>query len=205
MLLGRRRTPVLAAVESLVALQAQVPRDPYVALWSRLDRFLPKELSSALGDRRAVRMTLLRGTLHLVTAGDALALRPLVQPVVERTVFGQGPLRKAIESAGVDEVLSFFRALLEERPRTRAELVRAAGERWPARDANSLGYAMYLLPTVQVTPRGLWDRTGPSAFTTVERWLGREPASGQGLDELVVRYLTAFGPATAADAQTWSY
>jgi Winged helix DNA-binding domain len=204
MLLRRRRVPVLDAVERLVALQAQVPRDPYVALWSRLDRFRPEKLSQALDDRRAVRMTLLRGTLHLVTVRDALALRPLIQPIVERILYGQILRRKEVESTDLDELLSFLRTLLEERPRTRAELARAIEKRWPDKDPNSLGFAMYLLPTLQATPRGLWGRTGPSAFTTLEHWLGRSPEPDRGPDHLVLRYLAAFGPATAADVQTWS-
>lgn len=204
MLLGRRNVPTLEAVERLVGLQAQVPRDPYVALWSRLAGFRPDALSGPMADRRAVRMTLLRGTLHLVTARDALALRPLVQSVIERTVYGSSPLRKVVGSVDVDELLGFFRVLLEERPRTRAELVRAAENRWPDLDGASLGYAMYLLPTVQVTPRGIWERTGRSAFTTVERWLGQPLDPDAGPDEMVLRYVAAFGPATSADVQTWS-
>lgn len=204
MLLRRRRVPVLDAVEHLVGMQAQVPRDPYVALWSRLDRFRPESLAEPIADHRAVRMTLLRGTLHLVTARDALALRPLMQQVVERTLYGSSPLRKATDSVDVDELLVLFRHLFEKRPHTRAELVEAIRERWPDRDATSLGYAMYLLPTVQVTPRGLWGRSGPSAFTTVEDWLGRSVETDAQPDEMIRRYLAAFGPATVADAQNWS-
>ncbi|MCI0633616.1 MAG: winged helix DNA-binding domain-containing protein [Actinobacteria bacterium] len=204
MLLRRRRVPVLDAVEHLVAMQAQVPRDPYVALWSRLDRFRPESLAEPIAEHRAVRMTPLRGTLHLVTARDALALRPLMQRVVERTLYGSSPLRTAVGSFDVDELLTLFRELFDERPRTRAEIVEVIRERWPDRDATSLGYAMYLLPTVQVTPRGLWRKSGPSAFTTVENWLGRSMETDPQPDEMLSRYLTAFGPATVADAQNWS-
>jgi hypothetical protein len=204
MLLKRRRVPVLDAVERLVGMQAQVPRDPYVALWSRLDRFRPDALAEPIADRRAVRMTFLRGTLHLVTARDALGLRSLFQPVVERTLFGQRQVRDATESIDLDEVVALFTELLEERPRTRAELAKAAGERWPDRDAEALGLAMYLLPTVQVTPRGIWGQSGVSAFTTLERWLGRPAESDGDVDEMLLRYLAAFGPATPADAQSWS-
>jgi hypothetical protein len=204
MLLRRTRTPPLGAVERLAGLQAQVPRDPYVALWSRLDGFRPETLSAHLEARRAVRMTLWRGTLHLVSADDALALRAAVQPVIEGTLFGSSPLRTAVGSVDLPGLLAFFRELLEETPRTRAELVRAVRARWPDRDAESLGYAMYLLATVQVTPRGLWGRSGRSAFTTLERWLGRPPGPGAPPDEIVRRYLRAFGPATAADVQSWS-
>jgi Winged helix DNA-binding domain len=204
MLLRRRRVEALDAVERLVGMQAQVPRDPYVALWSRLDRFRPERLAEPIADRRAVRMTLLRGTLHLATAKDALSLRPLMQPVVERTLYGSSPLRTAVGSVDIDELLALFDERFAERPRTRAQLVDAIAERWPERDASSLGYAMYLLPTVQVTPRGTWGQTGASAFTTVERWLGRPIETGAEPDEMILRYLSAFGPSAVADAQSWS-
>lgn len=78
--------------------------------------------------------------------------------------------------------------------------------RWPDADADAdaLGYAMYALPTVQVTPRGLWRRSGGSAFTTMEAWLGASPDPAPDAETLVLRYLAAFGPATPADAQYWS-
>lgn len=202
-LLRRRRVRPLDVVERLVGLQAQVPGDPYVALWSRIDRFRPDALASEVAERRAVRMTLMRGTLHLVTAADALELRSAIQPVVERTVFGSTPLRTAVGSVDHAELIAFLRKLLDERPRTRAELVREIGARWPEADASSLGYAMYLLPTVQVTPRGIWGMSGPAAFTTVRRWLGRAPKRSAKPDAMILRYLGAFGPSTPADATYW--
>jgi hypothetical protein len=104
----------------------------------------------------------------------------------------------------MDELFTSLRAWLEERPRTRAELVKQIAARWPDADANSLGYAMYALPTVQVTPRGLWRRSGRSAFTTVEAWLGASPDPAADVETLVLRYLASYGPATPADAQYWS-
>ncbi|HEU4528254.1 MAG TPA: winged helix DNA-binding domain-containing protein [Actinomycetota bacterium] len=204
LLLRRRRIPVLEAVERLVALQSQVPRDPYVALWSRVEPFRPETLSDALEERRAVRMTLLRGTLHLVTARDAVGLRILVQPSIEGVIYGSSPLRKAVGSVDLDELFEALRVWLEERPRRRAELVREIAARWPDADADALGYAMYALPTVQVTPRGLWRRSGGSAFTTMEAWLGASPDPAPDAETIVLRYLGAFGPATPADAQYWS-
>ncbi|MFN2543862.1 MAG: DNA glycosylase AlkZ-like family protein, partial [Actinomycetota bacterium] len=205
MLLRRRpRMAPLAAVDRLVGMQAQVPRDPYVGLWARLDGFKPSVLSRAMEERRAVRMTLFRGTLHLVSSRDAVALRPLLQPVVERSFSGQRGRKEAM--AGVDRrrLLTFIRRQLEKQPLTRAELTRAIEERWPGSDANALAFALYLLPTVQVTPRGLWGASGRSAFTTVERWLGRRVSARASIDDLVLRYLETFGPATPADAQYWS-
>jgi Winged helix DNA-binding domain len=205
MLLRRRRMPALDAVERLVALQAQVPRDPYVALWTRVDGFRAEALSNAMEERRVVRMTLLRGTLHSVTARDALALRSLIQPAIEKVAFGSSPLRTLVRAGvNLDEAVELLRRLLEESPKTRAELVRAIAERWPDVDADSLGFAMYVIPTVQTTPRGLWSRSGASRFTTVEAWLGRPVDERGDLDKLVRRYLAAFGPASVADAQYWS-
>jgi Winged helix DNA-binding domain len=204
LLLRRRRVSALEAVERLVALQSQVPRDPYVALWSRVEPFRAETLSDALEERRAVRMTLLRGTLHLVSARDALGLRALVQPAIERLIYGSSPLRKAVGSVDMDELLAALRGWLEELPRRRAELVKEISARWPDADADSLGYAMYALPTVQVTPRGLWRRSGGPAFTTMQAWLGASPDPAADVETLVLRYLAAFGPATAADAQYWS-
>ena len=204
LLLVRRRMPVGKTVEHLVGMQAQEPRDPYVALWSRLEGFEAERLSRLIERRKAARMTLLRGTLHLVTAEDAVTIRPVMQPAIESTFFGSSPLRRAIHQVGLDEILSFVRSRLDRDPQTRAELVRALADRWPERDASSLAYSLYLLPTVQVTPRGLWGRTGPSAFTTVDAWLGRVPGADRSPDQLLLRYLKAFGPATPADAQSWS-
>jgi len=200
----RRRVPALEAVERLVALQSQVPRDPYVALWSRVEPFRAETLSDALEERRAVRMTLLRGTLHLVTARDAIGLRALVQPVTVREVYGSRQRRNAAACVDMDELFAALRGWLEERPRRRSELVKEISARWPEADADSLGYAMYALPTVQVTPRGLWRRSGGSAFTTMEAWLGSSPDPAANVETLVLRYLAAFGPATPADAQYWS-
>lgn len=205
MLLRRRRMPALDAVERLVALQAQVPRDPYVALWTRVDGFRAEALSEAMADRRAVRMTLLRGTLHTVTARDALALRSIIQPAIEKVAFGSSPLRTLVRAGvNLDEAVELLQRLLQDSPKTRAELVKAIAERWPGVDADSLGYAMYVIPTVQVTPRGLWRRSGGSRFTTIDAWLGRSIDERGDLDALIRRYLTAFGPATVADAQYWS-
>lgn len=205
MLLRRRRMDPLDAVERLVGLQAQVPRDPYVALWSRLDRFRPDALSHAIATRRALRMGLMRATLHLVTARDAVALRPVVDPVLRRVFSSQTPFRQNLDGVDPGELASVAAALLEERPRTRAELAPLLAERWPGRDPASLSWgAAYLLPLVQVPPRGLWRASGPSAFTTIDAWLGTPAASDPSPDAMILRYLAAFGPSTPADVQSWS-
>jgi DNA glycosylase AlkZ-like len=204
-LLRRHAMDVIDAIEGLVALQAQVPRDPYVALWSRLERFRPEHLSDLIADRRAVRMTLLRATLHLVTARDARRLRHVIGPAIERAFRTGSPFARRLDGVDLNEVTALAGELLSERPRARAELGPLLAERWPERDPSSLSYAAtYLLPLVQVTPRGLWGRSGRSAFTTVESWVGASPDPKGTTEDVMMRYLSAFGPSTAADAQAWS-
>jgi len=202
-LLRRWTIPPAEALERLVGMQSQAPEPPYVGLWTRLENFRPEALSRLVEERAVVRVALMRSTIHLVTARDCLALRPLLQPVIERSF--RGGFGRRLEGVDDAALADAARALVEERPRTFAEIGAALGERWPDRDPAALAAAARtLLPLVQVPPRGLWRRSGPAAHTTAEAWLGRPLDPAPALDAMVLRYLAAFGPATVADAQTWS-
>ena len=205
LLLERVRRPALDVVEHLVGMQAQEPLDPYVGLWTRIVGFGPEELSEAIDARRAVRMGLLRGTLHLVTARDALAHYPILADVMARS-WRSSPFAKQLVGVDLDTVLARARALVESRPMTPSELGSALGPGWPDRDSASLAYAArFLLPLVQVPPRGLWGRTGRPTNTTAEAWLGASMVAQPDIDQLVLRYLAAFGPASVADIRVWSW
>jgi hypothetical protein len=206
MLLRRHPMAVADALEHLVGMQAQLPNAPYVALWSRLEGFQPETLSELVANRRAVRMSLMRATIHLVTARDALALRPVVQPALERDVY-PNTTYGGHRLAGLDmeAVLDAGRELVAERPLSNAQLRHALADRWPDRDPAALAYAVRgLLPMVHVPPRGIWQQSGPIALTTVEAWLGQSVDPVADPDTMVLRYLAAYGPASVADAQTWA-
>ncbi len=206
-LLRRERRSALEVVEHLVGLQAQEPQVPYVTLWSRLEAFQGDELSELLASRRVVRMPLQRATIHLVSDRDCLELRPTLHPVLERCFRSQSPFGKRLQAQGMDldALRAAGRALLEERPRTRAELRRLLHQRWPDADAEAMAQAIaYLEPVVQVPPRGLWRERGQATWAPVTTWLGRPFPSGSAPDDIVLRYLAAFGPATPGDARIWS-
>jgi hypothetical protein len=203
MLLDRRRVPVGEALQALVGMQAQEPQAPYLGLWSRLEGFEPEELSELIASGEAVRGSLFRATLHLVTARDWAAVRPLVAPVLARS-FNSSPFSGALTGVDIAEVLALGRKLLAERPRTRAELGPLLAREFPA-DPTSLAYAVsYLEPLVQVPPRGLWRRGGQARWAAEEAWLIRRAAPRLSVEDLILRYLGAFGPASIQDIRAWS-
>jgi hypothetical protein len=202
-LLERERAAPLEMAERLVGLQAQVPENPYVALWSRIESFRPEELSDAIAERRAARSHLMRATIHLASARDTLALQPLTLPVRERTF--RSPWSPGLAGADLDEVVATGRELLAAEPRTRAELSDLLAPRWPDADPLALAYAVsYHCALVQLPPRGLWGGSGQPRWALVEDWLGAPLNPSASLEQLVLRYLGAFGPATVADIRTWS-
>ena len=204
LLLGRQSIGVTEAIDHLVGIQAQAPLAPYVALWSRLSGFRADDLADLMRERRAVRTHVMRATIHLVSAADCLPLRALMQSVMVRR-FGSTPFARNLEGLERGPLLEAGHALLEARPHSRAELGRLLVERWPDRDPESLASAIcYLVPAVQVTPRGVWGTSGPIAWATIESWLGKTLPAPPPADEVVLRYLAAFGPASVADIRTWS-
>ena len=205
MLLRRQKLPAEGAIEHLVGMQAQAPVPPYIGLWTRLEDFRPDELARLITDRRAVRIALMRNTVHLVTARDALTLRPLMQPIFDRALYANRDQRAGIEGIDIQALVTTGRALLEERPRAAKELGMLLQERCPDRDPATLARTIrHLVPLVQVPPRGVWGRSGQATHTTAEAWLGRPLDPDPSPDEMVLRYLGAFGPATVKDVQTWS-
>jgi Winged helix DNA-binding domain len=199
-LLARSDMTALAMIEHLVGMQAQAPYPPYVGLWSRLSGFRHEDLARLLEDRSAVRIVVQRGTVHLVSAADCLAIRPVVQPVIDR-MFGTARVRAAVGDP--DAVARHALELLAETPMTPKELGDALAERAPGAPPRMLAdVARARLALVQLPPRAVWGVGGVTRYATAESWLGA-PLRATGLPEVIRRYLTAFGPATVADVQAW--
>ena len=202
-LLERTTMPASAMVEHLIGLQAQENLPPYLSLAARLDSFDPLELSDAIEGARAVRFLTMRGTSHVLTPDDALALRPWVQPALDQQSASNQMSRPA-RDVPTDDLVAACRRLLADGPLPVKRLGELLAERFPEVPAGALAHkARERAPLVQVPPRGLWKRSGGVVYQTVENHLGR-PMTAVDVPGLVRRYLLAFGPATAADMTTWS-
>lgn len=207
MLLRRAAIDSRTAVARLMGLQSQVPTSPYPGLWTRLEGFDFAEPGELLAKRTLVRLVTMRGTVHLMTAADALHLRPWVQPVLDRGL-RSSPWAPGLAAVDLAPVLAHGRELLREQPMTPGELRAAFTARWPDADAEALAQALRVgVPLVQVPPRGVWGASGGVRYAALEDWVGRPLAEGPDgpyVPDLVRRYLAAFGPATPADMQKWS-
>ena len=188
-------------VEHLVGMQAQNPLDPYLALWSRIDGFDPTPVADAVTDGRLVRIVVMRGTIHLVTAADAATLRPLVQPVLDAEIRRHSEHAPKLVGVDLAPALAFAADLLSTTALTTTALRAALAERFPDLDAAAVAYACRChLPLVQVPPRGVWGRTKAVTLALLPQPLDPAPS----IDDAVLRYLAAVGPSTVADVATWS-
>ena len=202
MLLAREKATVLKAVERLAGMQAQEPKPPFIGLWSRLEGFRREQLVEALDKRRLVRGTGLRGTLHLVSARDYVAFRPVLEPMLERSVTSLGD---RAEGLAMDEILPLARKLLKQRPQPFKELCATLHAESPHVDDRALRRAVRMeLPLILVPAEDRWGFPRIADFDLAETWIGKPLKGKPAPEKLALRYLAAFGPASAADFQTWS-
>ena len=204
-LLARADVPVPEMIARLAGMQAQLARPPFVGLWTRIPGFERDALRAPAEARTVVRVTAMRGTLHLLTADDYRALRSALQPMF--TAAMQAVLGARTGGFDLAVVLDEARAVLRaEGPQTFEVVRERLAVRMPDADVRAMGYAVRLhLPLVQVPSAGAawgWDAKAP--FALADDWLGAPCAVDAAPEALVRRYLAAFGPATPADAGAWS-
>lgn len=201
-LLERTDASVIEVMERLVGLQSQIPNPAFTGLWSRIEGFEFADLSAAMLDRSAVRLTLMRVTVHLVSARDALALRPLLQEQFDRSFV---PARvRMLDGVDLEAVESFARELIADAPQTTKQLTDALAARWPGHPpAALLTYVRLRLPLLQIPPRGVWGKSFQTTYSLLDDFTGETPQPMSRAD-LVRRYLASAGPATVKDMQLWS-
>lgn len=199
----RAVTGVPGVVEHVIGLQAQDNLPPYLSLAARVEGFVPADLSGLLSDRTLVRFFTMRGTVHVLTAADALQLRGWVQPALDRQSATNQTSRPAnhVTTAELDAVVG---PLLADGPLPLKQIGEALGEAFPGVEVAALKHVTReRLPLLQVPPRGLWKRSGGVVYQYADRWLG-SPFTTADVEDLVLRYLAAYGPASAADMTKWS-
>lgn len=195
LLLSRHEGTAADVLRAVAGLQAQEPRPPYLGMWSRLAGFDRADLHADLVGGRAVRATLWRGTLHLVTSDDFIAFRPLLQPLLSGAAMQRFP---ELEAGPVVEAAL---RLLAERPHTFNELRPRLQEIFPDTNERALGYAVRMMtPLVMQPTDDPWGFPRDAAFLPCPAPM----TAGTPPSALVERYLAAFGPATVADLQSWS-
>lgn len=204
LLLERVRLSALEAIKRLAGLQGQLPNPPYIGLWSRVHAFEREELTQLLELREVIRTSMMRRTLHLTTAEDYVRFRPALRPLHTRDLdvhFANRP-SSCLEQ---DRLIAQMRAFVQERPRTNAELRAKLAELVSDMSEQFLYKVRISLSLIQVFPGGAWGVGGSPAYTEATSWIGRPFVSeAEGLRSLIWSYLTAFGPASVKDLQTWS-
>ena len=194
----------LAMIERLGGLQAQAPNPPYLGLWTRLSGFRPEQLTELMQTRQVVRATMMRGTLHLVSARDYLAWRATLQPMLRR-LFLQSDQGKAVQDMDLDALGAAGLALLARKCLNATELGAALRPQWPQRDAAAMArWVRGVEPLVHVPPAGVWDSHRAAGFAPAADWLGQALGADDAAEAMVLRYLAAFGPATVQDIAAWS-
>ncbi|RMI30945.1 winged helix DNA-binding domain-containing protein [Nocardia stercoris] len=204
-LLERMRFDAARICDELVGLQAQDTMPPFVGLWSRTVDFDPTQLDRALHERSLVRITVMRGTIHLVTPADAVRIVPHIQPELEKAPFRKGFNYGAMVGLDPEEVRARGQKALGDEPMPAAALREIAAREYPDRDAGAvLQTWLYQLPVLQTPPRGLWKNNSRPVWSRIEPWLGIPLDHTYPAAELVLRYLRAYGPASSMDVQAWS-
>jgi len=197
-LLERRRVPLPRALERLGGIQAQYAPSMYIGLWSRLGGFQRDTLTRALNRRTVIQATLMRSTIHLVSARDywpfAAGTREARWESWQRAYKRSGPSPATVRAAA-----RRINRMLDGGPRPRAELVDGI-------DGALFGGASSRLDLVRVPPSGTWERRRADLFGRAEEWIGPAPeiAEEEAIELLIRRYLRAFGPASVPDVVNWS-
>ncbi|MCX5555190.1 winged helix DNA-binding domain-containing protein [Streptomyces sp. NBC_00038] len=201
LLLEREPLNVVDAVRRVVALQAQHPASPYLALWNRLAGLSLADLDDAFTGRAVVKATLMRITLHAVHADDYQVFREAMQPTLYGSRLGYRFADAGLTPADGEELVPELLAFADA-PRTAAEMQVWVEERLGAEKKAGAWWGLRAYaPLLHVPTGGPWSFNTRSSYVAARTGpvpTGRE-AAPQALQTLVLRYLEGFGPASVAD------
>jgi hypothetical protein len=196
MLLERAAVTVPDALDRMAGLQAQYAPAMYIGLWSRVARLARADVTEALERRTAVQGTLLRCTIHLVSASDYW---PFAAGVRQARRDGFLKSRRGDPSAAeMEKAAQLLHDALADGPLRQTEIDKLIG----AQVRQGIGLWLDL---VRVPPSGTWERRRADLYMLAEEWL--EPsgtAEEDGIELLVRRYLAGFGPATRGEIASWA-
>jgi hypothetical protein len=200
-LLERATLPIPRALDRIGGLQTQYAPSAYVGLWSRLRDFRRKSLTQALEQGKVIQATLMRVTIHMVSAGDFGLFVAGIRGA--RRDWWLRVSRRAVTGPEMEAVASRLRAYLSDGPRKApeiAEFIRAEG--FP--DVACSGAGLWL-DMVRVPPSGTWTHRRADLYGLAEQWVEPKGATeAEGLEHLLRRYLSGFGPASVSDAASWA-
>jgi hypothetical protein len=201
LLLERSSLPLRGTLERIAGLQTQYAPSGYVSLWSRLRNFRRDSLTRALEERRAVQATLMRVTIHTVSAADF----PLFAAAIRdsRREWWLRVQRRQSLSLDLDAAAAVLRRHLSSGPRRVGELQEVLGA--AGFPPTAWSGARLWLDLVRIPPSGTWEHRRADLYGLADHWLGPSNATeAQGLEHLVRRYLGGFGPASLKDAASWA-
>jgi Winged helix DNA-binding domain len=202
LLLERADHPVTTALERIAGLQTQYAPSGYIGLWSRLHNFQRPALTQALEQRRVIQATLMRVTIHMVSARDYHLFSAGVR-AARQTWWRAMSRTHGLSDISLDDVAASIRSALAHGPRRRAQLVAALEE---AGFDKALWNAVGLwVDMIRVPPSGTWERRRADLYGLADQWTTPvDITEADGMEHLVKRYLSGFGPATLADIASWT-
>ncbi len=203
-LLDRDEATALEMVHHLAGMQAQIPRPPFVGLWTRLQKFERDDLLRLAQQRKIVRATAMRGTIHLLTTKDFADFRPLLAPMLEKGA--QGIFGEPMSGTELEKLHRIGREFFGKASAPFDDFRGVIEQRYPEWNVRAAAYTVRMgIPLVMVPTDVTWGWPGNAGFTLADSWLGaKAPKAQPSLEAMVLRYLAAFGPASHTDAQTWS-
>jgi hypothetical protein len=202
MLLERSTLPLAEVVEAMGGIQMQYAPAGYIGLWTRMRGFERPMLTEALEQRRVVQGTMMRATIHTVSARDYWPMMAGVRRVNRE--WHTRVASSAIGDTDMTKVAGAVRAELADGPVRVAEL----GDRLVARGfaPRTINWAQTWVDLLRIPPSGTWERRRADLYGLAEQWLPPpelEPGEPEGVALLIRRYLGAFGPAPYRDIASW--